>query len=521
MRLINFNLKKGKNYLLLAFMILAFSPCESLLAQAELSLSLSEVVSLAKNEAPDELKDRITQSILARDAQIARTQLTNNYWQYQQFLSNYKPQINLNATLPSFNRSIDGVPQPDGSIRFLSFNNMQNRISASLTQSIAKTGGRVAVSTGLRRFDIFGANGGVSYFSSPIEISFNQPFFAFNELKWDKIIEPMRYKEAKRQFAENLEATAQDAVRLFFNIYIAQISLDAAQKDKQNADTLYIISQGRYNVGRIAETELLQIEISKLNADGSLAAATLDLQSSTENLRNFLGIKEAVTFKLTPPTEIPEFYIDAQKALSHAKENRSKVIELERRLKEAERNLEAAKKNNGFNLSVSGGFGLAQTDESFAGAYTNLLDNENISVNVTVPIMDWGRAEARREIAMSNQELVGMSVEQERINFERDILIKVQQFDLVRNQTSLALKNYEVSQKTYDLTRKRYLIGKIGVIDLNLALADQERSRRAYMSALRSFWLAYYEIRRLTLYDFINNQPLISNLGNQLEEENR
>jgi outer membrane protein len=520
MRLINFNLKKGKHYIILAFLILVSGAFNPILAQAELELSLSEVVSLAKNDAPDELKNRITQSILARDAQIARTQLSNNYWQYQLFLSNYKPQINLNATLPSFNRSIGPVFQPNGSILFLPFSNMQNQLSASLSQPITKTGGNVFVSTGLRRLDIFGSNGETSYFSSPVAIGFNQPFFAFNQLKWDKVIEPMRYQEAKRQFAENLEATAQDAVRLFFNIYIAGISLEAAKKDKSNADTLYVISKGRYNVGKIAETELLQIEISKLNADGSLAAATLDLQSSTENLRNFLGIKEAVSFKLTPPTEIPKFYIDAQKALAHAKENRSKVIELERRLKEAERNLDQARKNNGFNLSVSGSFGLGQTDATLGGSYTNLLDNESISVSVQMPIMDWGRAEARREIAISNQELVGMSVEQERINFERDILIKVQQFDLVRNQAALALKNYEVSQKTYDLTRKRYLIGKIGVIDLNLALADQDRSRRSYMSALRNFWLAYYEIRRLTLYDFINDKTLVSNLGNQLEEDN-
>ncbi len=323
----------------------------------------------------------------------------------------------------------------------------------------------------------------------------------------------MRFQEAKRRYHEDLEAIATDVVRLFFNVYIAQISLAAAQKDKAHADTLYIISEGRYNVGRIAETELLQIEISKLNADASLAQATLDLQTSTENLRNFLGFKEAVEFQLTPPTTIPDIIINSQDALKYAKANRSKIIEFDRRLKVAERNLDQAEKNNGFNASISGSFGLSQTSNQLGGAFRNLLDQEQVNISVQVPIMDWGRAQARKEIATSNRDLVEMSVAQERINFERDILLKVLQFDLVRNQTRLALKKYEVAQKTYDLTRKRYLIGKIGVIDLNLALADQDRNRQSYMSALRNFWLAYYEIRRLTLYDFMNDKPL--NVGEE------
>ena len=86
----------------------------------------------------------------------------------------------------------------------------------------------------------------------------------------------------------------------------------------------------------------------------------------------------------------------------------------------------------------------------------------------------WIGAGQRRsaEIAASNRDLIEMNVKQDRISFERDIQLKVLQFDLIRTQTRLAEKNFEVSQKTYDLTRKRYLIGKIGVIDLNVALAE-------------------------------------------------
>ncbi|MCB0577947.1 MAG: hypothetical protein KDD10_01385 [Phaeodactylibacter sp.] len=59
------------------------------------------------------------------------------------------------------------------------------------------------------------------------------------------------------------------------------------------------------------------------------------------------------------------------------------------------------------------------------------------------------------------------------------------------------------------MTRKRYRIGKILVTDPNIAISEEANARRAYISALRTFWLAYYDLRRLALYDFEQGQPLL------------
>lgn len=463
--------------------------------QKELNLTLAETVAMAQGQAPDAL--------------LAETRLTNNYWFYRTFLSNYKPQIRLNSTLPNLNRSIEPITLPDGTLQFVPRSFINSSLNISMRQQVTATGGEIFASTSLQRIDIFSTNNVTSYLATPISIGFNQPLFAFNELKWDKEIEPLRFEESKRQFSEEMEVVAAQAVQLFFDVMISQLSLEAAQRDRANADTLYLISQGRYNVGKIAETELLQVEISKMNADAREAQATLDLQRSTEDLRNFLGIKEAVKFNLFPPTDIPEIDIEATKALDYARKHRSVILAFQRRLLEAEANVIRAQKQSGPQVNLFGIFGLTQTAESFGQAYINPLDQEQVTLGIEVPIMDWGRAEARRQVAASQQKLETMNVEQEKINFERDILLNVQQFQMIRQQTVLALRSYEIAQKTYDLSQKRYLIGKIGITDLNIALSNQETARRGYMTALRSFWSAYYEIRRLTLYDFLEDRPLI------------
>ena len=468
-------------------------------AQADtLSISLKDAVALAKSDAPD--------------VQIAGTALSNNYWRYQSFLANYKPQINFGSTLPNLNRSIEAVTQPDGSDVFINRSLMRNSLNISLEQDIALTGGSIFATSSLQRIDLFSTGnnpGSVSYLSTPFAIGFQQPLFAFNGLKWDKRIQPLAYEEAQRGYSEDMENVAYEAAQLFFEVLVAQLNLEAARRDKIDADTLLAISRGRFEVGRIAETELLQIELNGMNADASVAENQLNLQTSAERLRNFLGIQRAVYFQLLPPDELPGFNIDAELALQYARANRSEAIAFQRQLLEAERDVAEARGNSGLEVNLNGYFGLSQTGTQIGDAYVQPLDQEQVRLGLNVPIADWGKARAEMEIARSNQELAQLQVSQERINFEREILIKVQQFSLLRNQVQLVVRAYEVAQKRLEITRKRYRIGKILVTDLNIAISEEANARRAYIAALRTFWLAYYDLRRLALYDFENGRPLL------------
>ncbi|MEM8907214.1 MAG: TolC family protein [Bacteroidota bacterium] len=488
---------KSIRLLLLWGMLLCLAPC--LQAQPELlQFTLTQLIERAQNDAPG--------------VQISETKLTNNYWLFQSYLANYKPDIDFVAKLPDLNRSITDITLPDGTQQFVENAFMSNNIGLRLQQNVSLTGGNIFAQTDLERLDQFEANGNpatVSYRSIPIILGFNQPFFAFNELKWDKVIQPLIYEEAQREYSEELEQIAYDAAIFFFDVFIAQINLEARKRDKANADTLFTISKGRFSVGRIAETELLQIELSAMTADAELSQAVLTLQTATEGLRNFLGITKVVNFDLVAPLTIPNFEIDPDKALQYANQYRSKTIEFQRRMKEAERNIAQAKGQNGRNINLFGRFGLSQTASSITDAYSRPVDQEQLVLGIEIPIADWGKAKARMEIARSNQELERMTVEQERIAFEQEVLLRVKQFDLVRRQVGLSLRAFEASKKREDITRKRYLIGKIGITELNLALREQNESRRSYMAALRNFWLAYYELRNLTLYDFEQDKPLL------------
>ncbi len=492
----------NKYFFLTTFFLLAV--CIKINGQIDtIQIGLREVIQLAQGDAPD--------------VQLAKTKQTTNYWLYQSFRANYKPLIDLTSTLPDFNRTIDPITQPDGTVEFIPRTLMTNEIGLSISQDVSLTGGSVFAFSGFQRVDNFKTSVNpqtTSYLTTPVVIGFNQPLFQFNNLKWDKEIEPLRYEEANKEFAEEMEEVAFDATRLFFDVLIAQLNVAAVFKNKADADTLFDISKGRFSVGRIAETELLQIELSAMNADADLAEAILNQQSNTERLRNFLGIENVVSFDLVPPTDIPEILINPDTALNYAQKYRSETIAFRRRLKEAERDVVRAKADNGLNIDLFGQFGLTQTADVFKDAYANPLDQERFRVGLTIPIADWGKTKAQIEIAKSNFQLEQMNVEQERINFDREVLLKVQQFGLQRNQVLLGLRAFEVSQKRLSITRQRYLIGKIEIVELNIAIREEDEARRSYMNSLRNYWLAHYELRRLTMYDFENDRPLLQEIKN-------
>ena len=125
-----------------------------------------------------------------------------------------------------------------------------------------------------------------------------------------------------------------------------------------------------------------------------------------------------------------------------------------------------------------------------------------------MPIADWGKTRAEREIARSNLELTQRSIEHDNVNFERQVVLRVQQMELKRLQLELAQRAFEVAEERLSIAKKRYQIGKIGVTDLNIALNENDAARRSYFQTLWSLWTAHYEIRNLTLYDFINVRPI-------------
>ena len=476
----------NKKYLTILFLLIGFA------GQSQVTYSLERIIELAQGQSP-----------LAKQAE---TRKENRYWQYRLFRSNYNPQLALSGNIPGYNRDFNENRLDDNTIVYQEREQISSSLNLGLSQPIALTGGEVSVNSRVRQFDDLSRDF-TQWNSTIVNVSLSQPLFAFNELKWDKLTEPIRYEESKRSYVEEMEFVSRTATERFFNYLDAQVNYQIAEFNLNNNDTIYNIANGRYNIGTISEDELLQIELQLLTSQQALTQAELDLQTSRLQLRTFIGLNEQQQFNLELPEEVPSFAVNEEIALQYAKDNRSDFIAFERRRIEAEGDVAQAKGNR-FQMNLNASFGLNARGNTLDESYMDPTNQQIADISLYVPIVNWGRNEARIKTALANKQLTDYTIAQEEQNFEQEIITQVRQLDVLRQQIEIAKKSDEVGQKRYEIAQNRYLIGKTTISNLNIALQEKDRAKRDYLNALRSFWVAYYDLRRLTLYDFANQELL-------------
>lgn len=457
------------------------------------NLSLQDVVVMSKE-----------QSIASKQAVTARK---TNYWQYRSFQADYKPQLSLNGTIPGFERSYIEVRQPDGTISFEQVSNNNSTLNLSLSQSIALTGGTVYVQQQTQRFDDFARNN-TRYNGVPFEIGITQPLFRFNTLKWDRKIQPLKFQEGNQQFIQSLEQVSLDATGYYFELLVAQVNLQIAEKNRSNNDTLYKIAQQKLTLGKISQNDLLQLQMGLLTAQKDLASAQQAAAVASLKLKMFMGSRDERELELEIPLEAPEFAINTQIALEEAFANRSAAVGFRRKLLEAEREVQFAKKENGLNASLNATFGLSNQGARPSDVYRDPQDREFVELQFTLPIMTWGRNKARTEVAKANQEFAQQSVEQEKLTFEQEIFTQVTLLQMLQKQVKLTKLADNIAADRYQIAKERFILSNLSVTDLGIATQEKDIARRDYILALRDYWQSYYSLRILTLYDFEQNKKI-------------
>ena len=466
-------------------------------------LTFDEVIKLSEEQSPNAL--------------MAKHRFRSNYWQYRTFVAQYRPYLTLTGTTPDYSTAFSRVwNSQDKEWNYISTNILQTIGSLSLTQNIGLTGGSISMQSDLTLENNFEKDEN-KYITVPMSIRLVQPIFRYNSLKWEKKTEPLKYEAAKKTFLSNIEGVHSQAVQYFFSLALAQINKQIAEMNYLNADTLWRMAQGRYNLGTIAEDELLQMQLSWLNSETARKEAAMNLRDREIRLRSFLGFNENVRLELILPTEVPALQVDVQEVLDLAHANNPEMLTQQLTLLTAQSNVAQAKADKGLNANLIASFGLRDQDPVFKNAYSQSNQSQTVRVGITMPILDWGLGRGKYKMAQSSLELAQVQSEMARIDFDQNLTLDVEQFNLQAEQVAIAAKSDTVAAKMFEVTKARFLIGKIAVLELNNADTRKDQNRRAYVQALQNYWNYFFNMRTLALYDFINRKPLETDYEKLLE----
>ncbi|MCU4176805.1 TolC family protein [Carboxylicivirga sp. N1Y90] len=482
-----------KSVIVFVFLALTYTVEGQGQSAGKLNLTLRNVVHLAIHESSS--------------VKYAQNRYENYFWRYKNFQAQFRPQLILTGDLPNYYEGTRPVTQNDGSVQFREVGYFENSAQIAINQSVPQLGMQIYAKSTLFRYEDL-IHEYTNFKGDPFLVGITQPIFAYNWMKWSRKTEPLLYDEAKKHFVESIERISRNATSRFFRYLQVQTNYRLAENNLNNSKDNLRIAETKIKLGTLSENDYSRIRLSVLSAQKALSQANIDLRNADFELKKYIGIEQGSNIELIMPLDMFLFRVDSEKALMEALENRKESTQYERRLIEADRDLTRAKRNNGLAATLKGTYGTTNIADDIPGVYDNTVNQKSLRLSLAIPILDWGKSSSNVKLAESKRDLVVFDVERDRIDFERSVVVQVEQFNLLKSQLEIAEEADKVANNGYNIAIKKFQNGDISITELNISLSEREKAKRDYIKSLENYWTAYYRLRELTLYDFEKNQKI-------------
>lgn len=469
-------------------------------------MSLQEVIDMASEKSLDAFK--------------AKNMYRAGYWEYKSFLASRLPAVSLDLTPVDFRRTMTKRYDYEQNIDvYREQRNMDNYGRIAISQVIPGLGGQVYIDSDLSRLVNFNETETTVFNATWLRVGVIQPLFGYNKQKWEKKISPLKFEIAKKEFLKSLQQTKLNAVLLYFNLLTAYIKKDIALSNYATADTLYQIGNKKFELLSVNREELLNLELSKFNAEIEITKAGQEIEKASFNLNSFLGIENKQKISTILPGIIETEDIQPFEAIEIAKKNNPEVLYLEQKKLEADQNLDKAIKESRFNANLTASFGLNQYGEEIGAAYQNPLNQQLVVFGLQIPILDWGERKGKKQMAQKNQEITYIENFQALKNFEQNVVLKVMDFNIQPKMVESSRKANQIAELSFELTKRRFILGKADLLQIDNAMKARQSSKEKYIDSILTFWKNYYELQILMLYNLENRTSLSEDFNRILEKE--
>ena len=450
---------------------------------------------------------------LATDSSLSAQKNQSVYdasrYRYLSWQASRKPQFALESTPAMYQRYMTQ--------RYLSYEDIdeyrQQRLFYSqagitATQTMERWGGHFYGSTQFGYLRTFGEQNQTQFMTIPVAVGYKQELLFYNPLKWARQIEPLKLERAEKELIYGIETTSEQAVGKFFALALAQDQQRMAEEYLASCDTIYAIAERRYKIASISKAELSILELEKTNARTSLANARIARSRAIQELATYLGMDRSTEIDLIIPSVVGTLNIDAAEAIALARENNPKYLESRQATAEARREAEKAKVEKNLSVSLDASIGLNQVADNFGDAYRHLLSQDMATVTLTIPLKDWGKRKNAYLAARSTVNTAERTEQETARDVELDVALTVAEFNERQAIVENARQALTFAEDAYAQTLQQFIRAQADAYSLSVAQSHWQTARQNHITSLQNYWLAYYHLRRLTLYDYQHRQTI-------------
>ncbi len=450
---------------------------------------------------------------IANDSSLQALRVKNmylsSYWQYQSFRAARLPSLSLDLTPASYNRYIRQRYDSQENIDVYRSQQMFSAAgSVNITQNFDPLGGTFYLESGLEYMRNFGDYTGNQFSSIPVRLGYRQSLIGYNPFRWDRKIEPLKFEKARKELIQNMEGVAESAVTYYFDLALAQEEYRLAVSNLASADTLYLAGERRFKIQAISEADLLTLKLDRVNARNTLENARMSLKRARFSLASFLGLDQNAEILVTLPSAPSAKNISVDVALNQARTNNPDLMQHRQNILEAKQTLNRTAVESRLSVNVNASIGFNQVAPTFIGAYGQLRRQDLVALTVSIPLIDWGVRKGKVNMARNNLNVVEIAAHQQELTIEEDVVMTVSDFNIQQRLVASALEALDLADIAYERTKQRFMIGKADLNSLTLSQSRRQNANTNYIRSLQNYWLSYYRLRKLTLFDFDRNRML-------------
>ena len=452
---------------------------------------------------------------------------------YDYYRAMFKPRIDFDLFVPSWQESVTQISQADGLPVYNSTGSFLLGEKLSFTY-VLPTGGDLNLSSYMyyaNEETTLASNQSKlsnALFYNSLALSFTQPVFTTNEPKQNLKEAELQFQQTKHTFTRVQMNIIYNVAEGFYSLYRAMRTLDIAKEKLKNSIETLRISKLMAEAGRLPEGDLMTAEIAVAQDEVSVSEKKGTLDKEKDLFKLLIGMDLDSDFEILPRLKTDEVAVDLDVAVKEGLKNRLEISEAEIDIELQRINIDRAKREREFKGSISGYYditgvstlGSGSLGDLFQSSSNNFNDrppNRGVTFTISYPISDWGRGKSRlhrEEVELLNRKLDLDNLKNTIIIEIRDI---VRTFNENKEKLNVHEKNQELARRNYKIMELRFENGDISSQDLAIERERLSDIQIAYLDSYIAYQLALADLKRKTMWDFQNHNSY--RIDNNYEEQ--
>ncbi len=409
--------------------------------------------------------------------------------------------VSLSLDLPSYTRSLRTSFDPQTGIdNFYSTENTMLQSSLNISQPVMWTNGTITLSgvlQGNRQIDKNNLQTN-NYFSNLV-ISLNQPLFQINTQARSLERAEINLEKAKRNFSQSEKNIIYSVSAGFFNLVKSKKSLEISTEKVRQTEESYNTASNKFKAGLIAEDQALQLEVELSSSKNELLSSIQNFEEAKNDFKILIGLPLSENIDVQGEVDYRPVTVNVEDAVASALKNRPDILNAENDLYLAELAIDETDARSEIKANLRASYGINKNADQFQNIFDRFADTRSVSLNLNIPLIDWGRNAREVEASEANYQQSKLSLQNQKDNIRKEIVSAVNKLNSSKARVDVLSKTVAIAEKSYNISLERFKVGNITSFELSQSRIRLTEAKLSSLSALIDYKLSVVDLERKTL----------------------